>query len=446
MVKWDDMQDPRLTIANAPMSPSQIMAIAVCVIATSLDGYDVLSISFASPGIASEWSIDRAALGVVLSMELIGMAVGSIVIGALADRAGRRPTMLGCLVAMTAGMALAALAGDVVILSAVRFATGIGIGGMLAATSAMVAEYANAHSKNFAVAMMATGYPLGVAFGGVIASSLLAHFDWRSVFVLGAALTVAIIPLVWFFLPESLEFLIERRPARALERVNALLRRMGHAPVRALPERLNAPHGSMVSRLFSPSLIRTTLILTAAYFAHIVTFYFILKWIPKIVVDLGHSPSLAGGVLVWTSVGGASGALLLGFLTSRYPLRWLIVGVLVFSAISVAIFGADHPDLRQLTVAAATAGFFTNSAIVGLYALFAQSFPTDVRASGTGFVIGAGRGGAMLAPMIAGVLFQNGMSLQRVALLMAGGSILAAALVLRLGASRLARKADTPFS
>ncbi|HBS36615.1 MAG TPA: MFS transporter [Parvularcula sp.] len=437
------MQDPRQTIATAPLSRLQFIAIAVCVIATALDGFDVLSISFASPGIAEEWKIDKAALGVVLSMELVGMAVGSIIIGALADKIGRRPVMLGCLVAMALGMALAAVATDVVTLSAVRFATGIGIGGMLAATAAMVAEYANARTRNFAVAAMATGYPLGAAFGGAIASSLLVDFDWRSVFVLGAALTAGVIPLVYAFLPESVEFLVEKRPRAALERVNALLRRMGRAPVISLPPPQDASHRSNVSRLFAPDLVRATVLLTAAYFAHIVTFYFILKWTPKIVVDLGYSPSVAGGVLVWTSLGGATGAIILGFLTSKYQLRSLIIGVLFLSAVSVAAFGAPHSSLTQLTLVAATAGFFTNSAIVGLYALFAQSFPTEVRAGGTGFVIGVGRGGAMMAPMIAGVLLQNGMGLLEVALLMASGSVLAAALLLYLGANREAEKART---
>ncbi len=435
------MQDPRQTIATAPLSRLQFIAIAVCVIATALDGFDVLSISFASPGIAEEWKIDKAALGFVLSMELVGMAVGSIIIGALADRIGRRPVMLGCLVVMALGMALAAVAKDVVTLSAVRLVTGIGIGGMLAATAAMVAEYANARTRNFAVAAMATGYPLGAAFGGAIASSLLVDFDWRSVFVLGAVLTAGVIPLVYAFLPESVEFLVERRPKEALERVNALLRRMGRASVTSLPLPQSSSHRSTVSRLFAPDLVRATILLTAAYFAHIVTFYFILKWTPKIVVDLGYSPSVAGGVLVWTSLGGATGAIILGMLTSKYQLRSLIIGVLFFSAASVAAFGAPHSSLTQLTLVAATAGFFTNSAIVGLYALFAQSFPTDVRAGGTGFVIGVGRGGAMMAPMIAGVLFQNGMGIQEVALLMASGSILAAALLLYLGVNRETGKA-----
>jgi MFS family permease len=88
--------DPRETLASAPMSALQTLVVATTVGLTALDGFDVLSISFAAPGIATEWGIDRAAPGVVLSMELFGMALGALVLGGMADRFGRRPTMLAC--------------------------------------------------------------------------------------------------------------------------------------------------------------------------------------------------------------------------------------------------------------------------------------------------------------------------------------------------------------
>src|SRR5262245_36246766 len=115
------------------MSRLQIVVVAMTVALNALDGFDVLSISFASPGIATEWGIDRAALGVVLSMELIGMAIGAVFLGGLADKIGRRPTILSALVVMAAGMFMATTATGVVSLSAWRVVTGLGIGGMLAA-------------------------------------------------------------------------------------------------------------------------------------------------------------------------------------------------------------------------------------------------------------------------------------------------------------------------
>jgi benzoate transport len=414
------------------MSQLQVVAVTMCILLTALDGFDVLSISFAAPGIAAEWGIDRAALGVVLSMELIGMAVGSILIGGLADRVGRRPSILGALVLMTAGMMLAAFARNVYELSAYRLATGLGIGGMLACTSAMAAEFSNLRRRNLAVILMAGGYPLGVILGGSVASWLLASFSWRSVFVLGGLVTAVFIPLTLWLLPESIEHLLQRRPAGALRRINRTLRRMGHEGASALSEAQESAPRPGLAALFSGPMARTTLLLTAAYFAHIMTFYFIIKWIPKLVVDMGYSASMAGGVLVWANVGGIAGCVLIGLLALRYAVKGLVILELLLGAVMVYLFGLGQSGLTGLSVMAAAAGFFTNAAVVGLYALFAQSFPTELRAGGTGFVIGVGRGGSALGPIVAGFLFAAGAGLSTVALLMALGSLLAAVALLGL--------------
>src|ERR1700733_1632102 len=123
--------DPRQTLLNSPMGLLQIIVVFIAVGLNALDGFDVMSISFASTGIAHEWGINKAVLGVVLSMELIGMAAGSIFLGGVADRIGRRPTVLGCLVLMTVGMFMATEASGVVSLSCWRVLTGLGIGGIL---------------------------------------------------------------------------------------------------------------------------------------------------------------------------------------------------------------------------------------------------------------------------------------------------------------------------
>ena len=417
-------QDPQEILANSPMSTPQVVAVTMCILLNALDGFDVLAISFASPGISSDWGIERAALGVVLSMELIGMAAGSIIFGTVADTFGRRPTILGCLVVMSAGMLAAGFASGVVDLSVYRFVTGGGIGGMLASTNAMAAEFSNTKHRSMAVILMAGGFPLGAVVGGAIASNLLQTYDWRAVFYFGASVTALFIVFVLLLLPESISYLSHKRPPAALEKINRILRRMKHATIDALPPVEQVPE-SGTGKLFSGSLRRTTVLLTAAYFTHIMTFYFILKWIPKIVVDMGFAASAAGGVLVWANVGGLSGCVLLGILSHRFTVRAMVMVVLAAGAIMVAVFGQGQENLNQLALIAATAGFFTNAAVVGLYAMFARAFPTEVRASGTGFVIGMGRGGAALGPIAAGLMFSIGYGLQPVALIMASGSLIA---------------------
>ena len=198
-----------------PMSRLQVGAIATTVGLNGLDGFDVLAISFASPGIAADWGIDSAALGFVLSMELIGMAAGSILLGNLADRIGRRPTMLGCLVVMTFGMLMAGTAQDVTSLSIWRVLTGLGIGGMLAATNAVAAEFSNSRRRSLCLALMVIGYPVGAVIGGAVASQLLDGGHWRTVFEFGAIVTALFIPLVLFFVPESVDYLAKKQPAKS---------------------------------------------------------------------------------------------------------------------------------------------------------------------------------------------------------------------------------------
>lgn len=419
-------------LARAPMRPMQIIGIALCVLLNALDGFDVLSISFAAPGIAADWHVDRPALGIVLSMELIGMAAGSIVLGILADRIGRRPTILACLVAMALGMALAASASGIGTLSAIRLLTGFGIGGMLACTNAMTAELTSDRHRATAVALMAAGYPAGAILGGLAASSLLAHASWRAVFMLGAGATMVMIPLVLALLPESTAFLARQRGGDALGRLNAVLRRLGHAPVAALRAAGAEPHRTSIAALFGGGLGRVTGLLMVAYLAHTLTFYFILKWLPKIVVDLGHPSTVAGTVLVWANVGGLCGALTFSALSYRVAPRRLAIATLFASTLLVASFGQVGTGLGLLSLMAALAGFCTNAGVVGLYATLAAAFPARLRAGGTGVVIGTGRAGAAFGPIAAGALFGTGLGLPVVAAVMALGSLVAATALLRL--------------
>jgi benzoate transport len=425
------VNDPRRDLASLPMTGRQILAIAICVMLNALDGFDVLSISFAAPGIAVEWGIDRAALGIVLSMELIGMAVGSLVLGQVADRIGRQPTALLCITIMGLGMLATTQVEHVSTLAATRLFTGLGIGGMLATTNALVAEYSNDKWRGTAIAIMVAGYPMGAIVGGAVASQLLLTEGWRSVFWLGTAITFMCLPLV-LILPEPVGSLLQRRPDGLLQKVNRSLKKLGHSLVSVLPPADVAAPKASVAQLFAGPMRRVTVLLTLAYFMHIITFYFILKWVPKIVVDMGFSPSAAGGVLVWANVGGLLGGLLFGLLSLRYALRGLLIATMVASTIVITVFGLGQADLRGLSLAAAAGGFFTNAGVVGLYALVAASFPTSVRAGGTGFVIGVGRGGAALGPILGGFLFAAGYSLPVVALLMALGSLVAATALLAL--------------
>jgi benzoate transport len=423
---------PKSIIDHGAMSVGQWLAVLVTVGLNAMDGIDVLSISFASPGIAKDWGVDKSTLGWILSMELVGMGLGSVLLGGVADKIGRRPTILGCLFAMTVGMLGASLAGGVPTLLAWRLLTGLGIGGMLASINAAAAELSSQRWRSLAVGLMVIGYPVGGVIGGMVVQRLLAGGTWRDVFIFGGCVTAVFIPIVAFLLPESVDFLDRRRKPGALETINRILTRFGHEAIVTLTTGTAESDKRGVLDIFKPGLIVTTVLITLGYFAHVTSFYYMIKWVPKLVVDLGFAPQAAAGVLTWSNVGGATGVAIFGLIATRISLKALTIAALLGSSALVVLFGRGHPNLAALAITVAFAGLFINSAIAGYYLLFAKVFPTHVRATGTGFAIGVGRGGAVLAPIIAGYLFQAGFGLQAVSTMMAMGSLLSAAALLML--------------
>lgn len=430
--------DPQRIIDDAPMNWRQYVVVLLMVLLNALDGFDVLSSAFASPGIAKEWGVSREALGVMLSAELVGMGFGSVILGGLADTRGRKPTMLVCLAVMAVGMYFAHAATGLTELSIWRFITGLGIGGMLTSTNAVTAECTSTSARSLSMALYVIGYPLGGVIGGIAAQTwLLPNFDWRAVFLFGAVVTAVMIPLVVLLVPETPAFYSATRPADAVAKINRSLAAFGKAAIAALPAVVaDAPRPKRLDILSNPRLRPVTLLLAFGYMFHTITFYFILKWAVKIVSDYppGYAPPLAASVLTYANIGGALGGLLLGFLMKRWDIKLPTVIMLLLALVGVTAFGIGYDSIDAWRGAAFVAMFFGNGAIVGFYAAFAKGFPAFARATGTGFVLGVGRLGAAGSPIIAGYLFKlfGADQLLLVSFCMGLGSLAALALFLML--------------
>ncbi|MGX7896473.1 MFS transporter [Tsuneonella sp. HG222] len=427
--------NPISVINDTPMHARQWLVVILMVLLNALDGFDVLSSAFAAPGISAEWGIERAALGVVLSAELVGMGFGSVLLGGAADKFGRKNTMMVCLVFMAAGMWMAGHANGVTPMVAFRFITGIGIGGMLAATNAVTAESTNTKWRKAAIAVYVAGYPLGAIIGGIAASEwLLDAYGWRGVFDFGAIVTAALIPILWFTVPETAAY---HATKGNLDGVNKTLHAFGKPPVDSLPVgAVGATKPKVTDILSNPRLRPVTLLLAFGYMFHTITFYYILKFAVQIVADYppGYPPSDAATVLTWANVGGFLGSALFGFVMARFGIRWPTALALLLGSIAVAAFGLGRETLSGWQWATVITGFFTNAAISGYYAAFARGFPAYARATGTGFVLGVGRLGAAGSPLIAGGLFTllGNSELLTVSIIMAMGSIASLLLFLKL--------------
>lgn len=418
--------DPRDMIAQRRMGSRQKIAIALCLLLTIIDGYDILSIGFSAPAISAEWGIDKSVLGLILSVELFGMGIGAVLLGRLADLIGRRPTIIACLVLIAMGMAAAGFASGVWSLSLARLLAGLGIGGVAAATSAVASELSNIKSKAMAVTLMASGVPIGGLLGGTIAGHFVVAGQWHMVFLIGGAMTAAMIPLCLIFLPETPAYLMQQRgdEGQRLARMNRALDRLGHGSLEALPTDQFEPPRHLYRAIVAGGyrLIAAVLILTN--FLHLLTSYFALKWIPKIAVDLGHSMADGIALLFWVNAAGLAGCLIISVASLRWDNRILVPVSLLFTGVGVALFGQVSNDLATLKVIAAVIGFFLSAGVVGCYGIIAQSFPGYLRGGGAGAVIGFGRVGAVAGPMVAGLLLSAGIGLSTVVALAGMGSIL----------------------
>jgi MFS family permease len=425
--------NPIAVVDDNPMGVRQWIVVTLMVLLNALDGFDVLSSAFAAPGISAEWGIPRSELGIVLSAELIGMGFGSVILGGFADKFGRKPAMLICLVIMATGMFLAHNAGDVWTLTVWRFITGLGIGGMLAATNAVTAESTSKSARSVAMALYVIGYPVGGVIGGFAAQSwLLVDYDWRAVFLFGAVVTAAMVPLVWLLVPETPAFYAARRPEGALEKINRSLRALRKPEIAAMPEiSPTAPKPKVTDILSNPRLRPVTLLLAFGYLFHTITFYYILKFAVQIVADSGFSQPEAASTLTWANIGGAIGGGLFGFLMRKWDIKGPTIAVAVLGSAAVVAFGIGSDTLWGWRAATFLTMFFLNAAIVGYYAAFAKGFPAYARATGTGFVLGVGRAGAAGSPIIAGFLFTwlGNEELLTVSAVMSIGAILGAGLI-----------------
>ncbi|MCB1678881.1 MAG: MFS transporter [Halioglobus sp.] len=400
---------PEHYIHARSFSGFQILAIGLCALINVFDGFDALAIAFTAPAIAAEWRMSPAALGIVFSAGYLGMALGAMTLGTLSDRIGRRNMILYSLAALTLTMGLTATANSVASLLAYRLGSGLAIGAMLASITALTAEYSPDSKRNFTICIVQGTYAVGATLGGLLSAYLIEDYGWRSVFGVGAALNAGLFVLVYCLMPESLAFLFNKRPAGSLVRVNAIIERLGGRPLAAWPApSVEKEAATGVKALLQPGSRRWSLLLWVATFSAMFGNYFLLSWIPKIVVDAGLSLENAIWVGMSINAGGLCGILWLGYRSAVSGLRFMIAAFMVTAGILMMAFGFLGNNVAALMAVAVAMGFFGQAGFIGLYSVAARLYPAHVRATGIGWAIGLGRIGAIIGPSVAGLLIGLG--------------------------------------
>lgn len=378
----------------------QWRAVAVCILLNIIDGFDILVMSTVAGAVRDGLGLSAANLGLVLSASLMGMMLGALLLAPFADRYGRRRLILVCLLMEICGMIAAGFSSDLWELIACRVATGLGVGAMMPVLNTMVAEVTSPERRNVAITLQSAGYPAGGLAAALVGGVLLKSHDWRlllqSASVPASIALIAVLP----FLPESVSFLLHRRPRDALARANFALRTLGKPTLSVLPLTRQAPDGSSLRSLLVRPYCHALVLFASATFLAQFSFYFFLSWLPTLIQPhMASDWPKSGGAMALT-LGGIVGDLIFGAFSLRARARTLTLSALAIGFLSICLLAAVL-DVQTLAIGIVLlTGGALFAAMAGIYATAPEAFPTAMRASGTGIAFSLGRLGGALSPAI----------------------------------------------
>jgi MFS transporter, AAHS family, 4-hydroxybenzoate transporter len=392
-------------IDRQPVGGFQIRLLLTCAAVLFLDGFDTQAIGYVAPALAKEWNLSKGALGPVFSAGLFGLMIGALVFGPLADRVGRKKIIILSTLAFGIGALVTAIVQDVNMLLAIRFLTGLGLGGAMPNAIAMTSEFNPRRRRATMVMIMFCGFSVGAALGGLLAAALIPQFGWRSVFIVGGIAPLLLVPILALRLPESVRFLA--LTGRANERVAQLLRlinpKAGFVPGTQFVIHEPGLAGIPVLHLFKEGRTPVTLLLWVVFFMSLLDLYFLSNWLPTVLNDLGASVSSAAAIGSMLQVGGVVGTFALGSIIDRFSFRAL--ALVYFAAVfAVGAIGQLGHSVVFVTMAIFAAGFCIVGGQIAANALAAGFYPTSVRATGVGWALGIGRVGSIVGPLIGGAL------------------------------------------
>ncbi|WP_158890302.1 MFS transporter [Amycolatopsis anabasis] len=413
--------------SRAPHWPrSAVLVVAVCFVTVIFDGYDLIVYGAVIPLLLHEpgWALGPAEAGTLGSYALLGMLIGALVAGTVTDLVGRRPVILACLAWFSVAMGACALASSPQWLGVLRFVAGLGLGGVIPTATALTLEYAPAHRRNFTYALMFSGWAVGGVLTALVGQALLPAAGWRTMFAIGALPLVLVLPLAWWLLPESVEFL--RARGRSAE-ATALARKLGlpDAPAPRADERTTGVRA--VRALFTARYRVTTMLFWVTCFLGLLLVYGLNTWLPQIMRQAGFSLGSALGFLLALNAGTILSALVMSWAADRRGHKPVIVVMFAVAAAAIVLL-TTKPPLALTYVLIVGAGFGVGTQIL-LNSFVGGSYPVGSRASALGTALGVGRFGAIFGPTIGGYLVAANLGAGWNLAFFAGVALLAAAAV-----------------
>ena len=425
--------DVSKAIEEGGFSTLQKLAYLFAALAIVVDGFDGQMIGYAIPMIMKEWGVTRATFSIAVASGLVGMAIGSLSAGILADKLGRKPVLVASVFLFGTSTILIGFAPDVTTIALIRFFAGLGIGAALPAATTLTAEFIPFRHRTMAVTTAIVCYPLGGMLAGLAAAQILPVHGWRIFFFIGGALPIAYALFLILMLRESPKYLA--RQSSRWEELRSLMTRMSHevAHIKEFTDGVieNAKRGS-IADLFRHGRASDTVWLWISFFMTQLSIYTAFSWLPTMLTTEGLSPALAGMGLTAYNFGGVIGAVLCALAINRFGSRWPMTIWAAMSAITafalkmISITLDTHTFLWGLGLH----GLFVTALQCALFALCAHMYPTLIRTTGAASAMAFGRVGAFASSFAGAAMITAGGASAYLNLL--GGSMIVAVLGLAM--------------
>lgn len=424
---------PNELLHPSKITPVQWLILLLGMVASMIEGFDIVVISYTAPAITQDWGVSAEQMGMVLSSGVLGMTLGAMFLSWMADRYGRRVMVSSTLV--VAGVATSAVmfTSNPMELVVLRAIAGLALGILVASLTPLMGEFSPLRHRILVVSILVAGASVGAMVGGLVTAAVIESHGWKVVFLYAGLITVVLGVAMQFLVPESIAFTIKRDPQRALEKVNRTLKYIGQAAVQQLPvvsERESQESASVVS-LMTPARRRATWLSWTAFFTGFVVVYFISSWMPQLLSNAGLPQEKAIQGTVAIPFGSIFGTMLMGWLSRWIPLNRLLTGGFVLGTACICVMGVFANDIgvipfEILLFMLFFVGITLMGAFSNLYNVVMTIYPAQIRSTGLGWAAGLGRAGAVISPLLAGLLIGFGVSMPMLFVLFAVPGLIAA--------------------
>jgi len=411
-------------LENQPFGSLQLRVVLLCALVQAFDGFDLGTIGMAAPSLAKAWGVAPAEFTTAFVMSSVGILVGALLSGPLGDRFGRKPLLIISVGFIAVFSILSAYAWSIPSITAMRFLTGLGIGGAMPVTVALTSDYSPIQRRGTLIMLMFCGNTLGGFLGGQLVSQILPIFGWQSIFLAGGIPPLLLIPILMVWLPESPRFLIAHRAdAPATQEI---LRRLNVSVQAAASKLVDVAQGNPVQQLFTGGLAISTILLWVAFFANLLNMYLFSYWMPTVLTLSGLTPANAIFYASMFQLGGILSTILLGPMIDRFGAPRVLSCSFASGVIFVLLVGLGNLPAPWIMLPILGAGAAMIGSQLGANAMAAGLYPARIRSTGVGWALGIGRLGGIAGPALGGALLAFGLPPKQIFLCACGPALIAA--------------------